>query len=71
MILKPKGLADYFPVLAHNQSMNKVQRTGSFYFPFRGLFFPVFFPFSSPKNPGTPTPPTLWKSFFDSPIACI
>jgi hypothetical protein len=39
MNLKPKILADYFPVPAHNQSMNKVQRKGSFY-----SLFPVFTP---------------------------
>jgi hypothetical protein len=61
----PERFADYFPASAHNQSMNKVQRTVTFYSLLAGPVLPVFFSFSSPRNPGTPTPPTLWKSFFD------
>jgi len=37
--------------------MNKDQRTATFYSLFCSPIFPALFSFSSPKKPGTPTPP--------------
>ena len=68
MILKPKGFADYFPTPAHNQSMNKVQRTGTFYSLFPGPFFGSYSPFLLPKI-RVPHPPTLWRPLFDPHFA--
>jgi hypothetical protein len=65
---RPPGrqvLADYFPVMAHNQSMNKVQRTGTFYSLFPGPFFLVSFLLFFSLKSADPHPPSLWKSFFN------